>query len=395
MTGEVSALCANVERELAEWACHAAGLLPRSPRIDAHCHSGVDADGSVLSVKDLCVQLDHAAIDEALVAPLHQPSGYARENPRLADELASHPDGRLHMLWRIDPYGDNPAADAERGCAMGAVGIKLHPRAERFALDHDGVRAAVAVVGEAGGVVLVHAGRGMPQLGHAALQLAADVPGATIILAHAAVSDLSWIAPQMQQVDNLVVDTSWWLPSDIRALMNTLAPSQIVFGSDPPYGTVGFGLVMAARHAAVCGYSAVEMADLFGGTIARRISHAPEPSSLRRAACSQLELRSDVDATHHIRAEQYVANGLYGSLSGGSPDEMFELAAHALELPASHELRADAEVLQALIQRARELVREPRDTPAWRLGIEAALHVLVGVATPQLPVPVAPSGGVA
>ncbi len=56
--------------------------------------------------------------------------------------------------------------------------------------------------------MLVHAGRGIPALGRDALVLAERFERARIILAHAAISDLSWLWAHLREHPNLLVDTS-------------------------------------------------------------------------------------------------------------------------------------------------------------------------------------------
>ena len=108
------------------------------------------------------------------------------------DEAAAS-DGRLFAFCRLDPHSDDPLAEAERALERGARGIKLHPRAERFALDHPGLERVFALADERRLPVLVHAGRGIPALGRHALEATARHPGLRLILAHAGISDLSWI----------------------------------------------------------------------------------------------------------------------------------------------------------------------------------------------------------
>lgn len=396
MSTSLDTVVADLEQHLAAWACDTAGMLPRGEgieRIDAHCHSGVDSDGSTLTLGELSRQLSSAAIDRALVAPLHHPNGYAQENPRLVAEIAEYGAGRMHALWRIDPHGSDPARDAAAGMDAGAAGIKLHPRAERFSLDHPGVRAAVEAVGEAGGAVLVHAGRGMPQLGHEAVALARRTPGATIILAHAAISDLAWLADDATDVENLAFDTSWWLPADVAALLRSFPRHRVVFGSDPPYGTVQFGMIMAARIAITSGWSLSELVDLFGGTIRRVLgeegAHATNPVWTAPA------LRHGIDTTHLDRAHRYLASAIYASLHGGDPAEMLELTRHALALRSHHEYADDALQISAMIAVAEQLMAQPHRSAYWRSGLECALHALIALATPEIGVPIAPASGVA
>src|SRR5207302_232342 len=80
------------------------------------------------------------------------------------------PDGLLIPFCRVDPH-DNPLPEAERSLENGARGIKLHPRAEQFTLDHPNVRPLIALAHERSLPVLIHAGRGIPALGLHAVQL--------------------------------------------------------------------------------------------------------------------------------------------------------------------------------------------------------------------------------
>ncbi len=68
-------------------------------------------------------------------------------------------------------------AEAERALEAGARGIKLHPRAEQFTLDHPEVRSLAALADERGLPMLIHAGRGIPALGAHAVKLAEISPG--------------------------------------------------------------------------------------------------------------------------------------------------------------------------------------------------------------------------
>src|SRR4051795_12567484 len=102
----------------------------------------------------------------------------ARRGPPPAAGGALVPSARL--VPRV-----SPAAEARRCLDAGAVGIKLHPRAERFTMHEPGVREIVAVAHERGVPILIHAGRGIPALGRDTVELAAEFPHARLILAHA------------------------------------------------------------------------------------------------------------------------------------------------------------------------------------------------------------------
>ena len=94
---------------------------------------------------------------------MHEPDGYPGPND-VAIAAAAASGGRLVSFCRLDPR-DHPAAEARRCLDAGAVGIKLHPRAEQFTMHEPGVREIVAVAHERRVPILIHAGRGIPGAG--------------------------------------------------------------------------------------------------------------------------------------------------------------------------------------------------------------------------------------
>src|SRR4029453_2516282 len=120
---------------------------------------------------------------------------------------------------------------AERCLRAGARGIKLHPRSDAFGLPHRVVGKVAALVAEHDGVLLFHAGRGIPHLGESVVDLARAFPRAQIVLAHAGISDLGRIAPAAAELPNVRFDTSWWQVSDLLQLYATIPPGQILYGS--------------------------------------------------------------------------------------------------------------------------------------------------------------------
>src|SRR5438270_8928231 len=184
---------------------------------------------------------------------MHEPEGYPNANDRvIAQALGT--EGLLIPFCRVNPHVD-PIPEAERCLAAGARGIKLHPRAEEFTLDHPRVRDLVALAHERTLPVLIHAGRGIPALGLHAVELAAAFPNARLILAHAGVCDLSWIWRAAPDHPNLLFDSAWWMPSDLQTLFALVPPGQILFASDAPYGRTGISAAFMLRSAVQVGLS--------------------------------------------------------------------------------------------------------------------------------------------
>ncbi len=155
---------------------------------------------------------------------MHEPDGYPAANDQaIADSKRS--EGRLTAFCRLDPAAE-PLAEAERCLEAGAAGIKLHPRAESFALDTAAMEPVFALADERGLPVLVHAGRGIPALGRHAVKVCERHPGMRLILAHAGICDLAWIWEAATDLPNLLFDTSWWSASDLLALYALVPPGQ-------------------------------------------------------------------------------------------------------------------------------------------------------------------------
>src|SRR6476661_6240178 len=237
---------------------------------DAHTHIGEnDPDGMKQTPAEL-IEVMTRADCRAIVFPMHEPDGYPGPND-VAIEAAASSGGRLVSFCRLDPR-DSPAAEARRCLDAGAVGIKLHPRAEQFGMDEPGVREIIAVAHERKVPVLIHAGRGIPALGETTVRLSAEFPDARFILAHGAISDLAWLWHVLGDHPNVFIDTAWWNPADLIALFALVAPSQIVWASDSPYGMPVIAAFTHGRCMLQAGVSDEALRSIMGGQIARLVA---------------------------------------------------------------------------------------------------------------------------
>jgi hypothetical protein len=228
-----------------------------------------DPDGFRCSGDELLSALALAQA-RAVVFAMHEPDGYRDANDRVID-CAQASGGVLKPFCRVDPH-DNAAAEVRRCLARGALGIKLHPRAERFALLTPGVEEVFAIANERKLPVLVHAGRGIPALGNHALELCSRFPDARLILAHAGICDLAWIWRYAADHPNLFFDTAWWKASDLLTLFSAVAPGQILFASDLPYGTELASAVNTFRCALEAGLSEAQIRSVAGGQLERLLN---------------------------------------------------------------------------------------------------------------------------
>jgi len=255
------------------WLAPLLADLPGLSFFDAHTHIGSnDPDGARCTAEQLLSLL--APLDaRAVVFAMQEPDGYRDANDAVLSRAADS-KGRLVPFCRLDPHTD-PVAEASRCVELGARGIKLHPRAEAFAVDDAAVREVFAFAHDRRLPVLIHAGRGIPALGMHSLELAAEFPDSRVILAHAAVSDVSWIWSHLPGRPNLFIDTSWWNPVDLMTLFAYAPPGQILFASDAPYGVPAMNAILTLRCAIQAGLSPDQLRAVAGGQLERLLVGEP------------------------------------------------------------------------------------------------------------------------
>ncbi len=347
---------------------------------DAHTHIGQnDPDGLKQQPEELIASLRMANARGAFVFPMHEPDGYPPANDAVL-AAARDSDGLLVPFCRVNPH-DDALREAERCVEAGARGIKLHPRAEQFTLDHPAVKQLAALANERRLPILIHAGRGIPALGLHTAQLAGEFPDARLILAHAAISDLSWIWRAAPDHPNLLFDTAWWMPSDLVALFTLVPPGQILFASDAPYGHTMMSASFQLRWALQAGFSSEQMRCVAGGQALRIAAGEPlEPVG---------EAIGEGERPQHVLLDRLAEFLLLATIATmrGTPEagaEMLALARLACDVPEEID---DAPVFAAIrgLLDAHDQLREANPNDRRRLG---PLILAATVArTPDVPVP--------
>ena len=258
-------------------AAELAELLPnRSAVVDAHTHLGRDEDGQALDLASLISFLDQVdGAARACVFPLHDPDrrpAYRTPNDRVL-QWARESGERLFPFCRLDPAED-PVTEAQRCLALGARGIKLHPRAQDFGFHDPAAEGIFEVARDAGVPILIHAGRGMPRMDPLA-DLALAYPEVPLVLAHAAIADQGMFAARLAGHPSVLYDTSCFSALDVVELFARVPAERIVFGSDVPYGRPVGGLFQTLRVAAYAGLDVTERESLAGGTMAALVEGRP------------------------------------------------------------------------------------------------------------------------
>jgi uncharacterized protein len=348
---------------------------------DAHTHIGQnDPDGRKATAEEILGGLDAAHHQRALVFAMHEPDGYRAANDASLAAAAGS-GGRLQALARVAPNLDGALEEAQRCLEAGARGFKLHPRSDAFGLPHPVVEEVVALAHEARAPVLFHAGRGIPHLGESVVELARRYPGARLILAHAGISDLGWIAEFSPELPNLFFDTAWWNVADQLQMYTTIPPGQILYASDMPYGPGLLAAFVFMRVARAVGHQPEVLRSIAGEQLARVVA-GEEPIDAGPAPGVHAVGERVIEAE---RVVSYCAAALQVGFRGMDPAEPIALARLACRTSRDGDVRRLLTYVDGLLEIAQESAAAKPDVPV--AVMPGALIAMVLAGTPEAGVP--------
>ncbi len=263
---------------MAQWDDELRRELPEAADIfDAHTHLGRDIDGMVGVYDDLDRGMDKYGISRCFVFCLDEPDrhpGFRAGNDRTL-AFAKRSGGKLIAFVRLD-LAEDPIGEARRCLDLGARGIKLHPRAQKFLLNDERLAPIFELAGERKVPILIHGGRGLPPIADDLARNVERFPDAQLIVAHAGIADLAALADRLGGKAGVFFDTSVWSPIDLLSLYQLVGAEQVVYASDYPYGQQPASLLASVRTARMAGLNDDELRELLGGN-ASRIANGEPP----------------------------------------------------------------------------------------------------------------------
>ena len=253
-------------------------MLPEDAVIfDAHVHLGHDIDGMSGQYEELKHVMDRYGISRAFMFCMDEPDrhpAFRAPNDRSLRD-AERSAGRLIPFVRLD-MNEEPIAEAVRCLDLGARGIKLHPRAQRFTLNDERLAPVFELAAERRVPILIHGGRGLPPIAAHLRRLVERYPGAQLIIAHAGIADMAALAGYFAGRKGVFFDTSVWSPVDLLDFFHQVPPEQILYASDYPYGRQPQALLNSLRTAITAGLEDRQLRDMLAGN-ANRIANGEEP----------------------------------------------------------------------------------------------------------------------
>jgi len=240
---------------------------------DAHTHLGNDIDGMVGSFDELTSVLHEFGFRGAFMFCLDEADrepAFTAPNDRTLVH-AERSSGTLLPFVRLDLTAQ-PIEEARRCLDVGARGIKLHPRAQAFALSDERLQPVFALAVERSVPILIHGGRGLPPIAEDLEALVRRNEGVRLIVAHAGIADMAGLAGRLGGIQGVFFDTSVWSGLDLLDLYRQIAPEQVMYASDYPYGRQPNSLLVATRTAKLAGFDDKQLRLMLGGSARRMIA---------------------------------------------------------------------------------------------------------------------------
>jgi predicted TIM-barrel fold metal-dependent hydrolase len=267
-------LVGSYEEELAR-------LIPAGATLfDAHVHVGRDIDGFVAPLEELVAFLRGTGAVGAFAFCMDEPDrepAFRAANDRTL-EAAARSEGLLVPFVRLD-LAEGPRDEAVRCLDRGARGIKLHPRAQGFLLNDERLAPIFELGAERRVPILIHGGRGLPPIADHLRRLHDAYPESQLIIAHAGIADLAALSECFGGRAGVYFDTSVWSAIDLLDIFSRVAPEQILYASDFPYGQQPGSLMLALRTARLAGLTDDEVRNMLGAS-AIRIAEGRDPLPL-------------------------------------------------------------------------------------------------------------------
>ena len=182
--------------------------------------------------------------------PDRHPAFRAANDRTLA--AAERSEGLLIPFVRLD-LAEQPIEEATRCLDLGARGIKLHPRAQRFLLDDERLEPVFALAAERRVPILIHGGRGLPPIADDLAASSTRYPEAQLIIAHAGHRRPRRASRALRRAAGRLLRHVRLEPDRPARLYRQVSPEQVLYASDYPYGQQPARCSIALRTAQLAG----------------------------------------------------------------------------------------------------------------------------------------------
>jgi hypothetical protein len=218
--------------------------------------------------------------------------------------------------------------------------------------------------------MMIHAGAGDSSVVEQTLARARAHSNARLILAHCAVGSFAAAVAGVRSLPNVYIDTAWWNPADVLALIATVPAERILFASDVPFAGPVLCQLLTGRIALQTGLSEDRVRLLMGSQMTQLVEHRePVPDGVPQGPGASL-------APELERLYVTLCAVVEPMLRGDPPGQGLELARGTCDdasEPHADVMRSVGRLLElASVAKDRDPLR-PLRTPGFDLVLAAAV----------------------
>ena len=210
--------------------------------IDGYCTIGVDREYD-LTVDQLLEQMDEAAVDRAVIAPVDRCLAVSNQagNNTMLQAAGEHGD-RLIPSCSANPwYGVGAVAEVERAIGEGARMVVLHPFVQGFLANDELVWPLLETATETSTPVYIHTGMPGNATPWQVVDLADRFPGLDVIIGHCGATDF-WndLVGAANSSDQVYFESSLARPFSFSRYVEQVGDQKGIMGSFAPINGLAF-----------------------------------------------------------------------------------------------------------------------------------------------------------
>ncbi|GAA2584153.1 hypothetical protein GCM10010399_12690 [Dactylosporangium fulvum] len=217
--------------------------------IDHHVRFGPEDMGAT-DADELIRLLDAHGVERAVLGPVGRWVAVDNRegNEALSAAIRRHPD-RLLGYACVNPwYGIRAVDELRRALDAGLCGLKLEPARQGLRLLDPQLVPVLGAAAHRGVPVYVVTGVPIAAEPLQLTELARRWPGLTFVMGRSGRTDFSTdLIPALAAVPNIVAETAYNGPGDLRRIADAIGAHRVVFAGDLPANDLGLELARVAR----------------------------------------------------------------------------------------------------------------------------------------------------
>jgi len=189
----------------------------------------------------LLSEMDRCGVEKAVIGPSknHLAVENKSGNSYIGEAIRKHPDRLIGFAVASPWYGMKAVRELERAHGLGLSGLKLNPGVQGVVLTDPQIHPLIDFAERAKWPVYCSTGTPVFSMPFQLAELAEKYPRVDFIMGHGGFSDFWYDVPDtLRRCPNIVLETSYVLPTQLNRWIEDCGIERFVFGSDHPFSSL-------------------------------------------------------------------------------------------------------------------------------------------------------------